>query len=128
MTHDGAKFNLAKPNLIGRIQFKHIKNCIMFMYKIGYFLIGLWVLFSWYVLEYQLFGGWLVSKKAATRLLWRPQTIKLIKWAQNLWSPFFKCHSLCTAPWFHDIISKETIPKHHDWCKISKCCDMIGAR
>lgn len=25
MTNDGAKFNLAKPNLIGRIQFKHKK-------------------------------------------------------------------------------------------------------
>ena len=28
MTRDGAKSNLAKWNLIGGIQFKHVKNCI----------------------------------------------------------------------------------------------------
>ena len=31
MTCDGAKSNVAKYNLIGRIQFKHLKNCLMFM-------------------------------------------------------------------------------------------------
>ena len=28
---DGAKSNVAKLNLIDRIQFKHVKNCLMFM-------------------------------------------------------------------------------------------------
>ena len=28
---DGAKSNVAKWNLIDRIQFKHVKNCLMFM-------------------------------------------------------------------------------------------------
>ena len=28
MTSDRAKFNLAKWNLIGGIQFKHVKNCL----------------------------------------------------------------------------------------------------
>ena len=31
MACDGAKFNVAKWNLIGRIQFKHVKNCLMLM-------------------------------------------------------------------------------------------------
>ena len=31
MTCDGAKSNVAKQNLIGRIQFKLLKNCLMFM-------------------------------------------------------------------------------------------------
>ena len=31
MTRDGAKSNMAKWNLIGRTQFKHVKNCLMFM-------------------------------------------------------------------------------------------------
>ena len=31
MTLDRAKFNVAKWNLIGGIQFKHVKNCLMFM-------------------------------------------------------------------------------------------------
>ena len=31
MTLDRAKFNVAKWNLIGEIQFKHVKNCLMFM-------------------------------------------------------------------------------------------------
>ena len=30
MTHGGAKSNVAKWNLIGGIQFKHVKNCLMF--------------------------------------------------------------------------------------------------
>ena len=38
------------------------------------------------------------------------------------------CHSLCTAPCFHDTICKKTITKRCDWCKISKCYDMTGAR
>ena len=32
MTRDGAKSNLAKWNLIDAIQFKHVKNCLMFMW------------------------------------------------------------------------------------------------
>ena len=28
---DGVKSNVAKWNLIGRIQFKHMKHCLMFM-------------------------------------------------------------------------------------------------
>ena len=48
----------------------------------------------------------------------------LIKWAKiSVW-----CHSLCTAPCFHDTICKKTITKRCDWCKISKCYDMTGAR
>ena len=31
LTHDRAKFDAAKWNLIGEIQFKHVKNCLMFM-------------------------------------------------------------------------------------------------
>ena len=31
MRGDGAKSNLAKWNLIGGIQFRHMKNCLMFM-------------------------------------------------------------------------------------------------
>ena len=31
MTRDGVKSNLAKWKLIGGIQFKHVKNCVMFM-------------------------------------------------------------------------------------------------
>ena len=31
MTRDGAKSNMAKWNLIGRTQFKHVKNCLLFM-------------------------------------------------------------------------------------------------
>ena len=31
MKRDGAKSNLAKWNLIGGIQFKQVKNCLMFM-------------------------------------------------------------------------------------------------
>ena len=32
MTCDGAKSNLAKWNLIGATPFKHLKNCLMFMW------------------------------------------------------------------------------------------------
>ena len=32
MACDGAKSNLAKWNLIGAIPFKHLKNCLMFMW------------------------------------------------------------------------------------------------
>ena len=31
VTRDGAKFNVAKWNLIDGIQFEHVKNCLMFM-------------------------------------------------------------------------------------------------
>ena len=31
MTRDRAKCNVAKWNLIGEIQFKDVKNCLMFM-------------------------------------------------------------------------------------------------
>ncbi|CAH3114907.1 unnamed protein product [Pocillopora meandrina] len=31
----------------------------------------------------------------------------------------------CRLPLIHDIIYKKTIPKGCDWCKISKCYDMI---
>ena len=31
MTCNGEKSNLAKWNLIGGIQFKHVKNCLMLM-------------------------------------------------------------------------------------------------
>ena len=31
MTRDRAKSNVAKWNLMGGIQFKHVKNCLMFM-------------------------------------------------------------------------------------------------
>ena len=32
MAFDGAKSNLATWNLIGAIPFKHLKNCLMFMW------------------------------------------------------------------------------------------------
>ena len=35
---------------------------------------------------------------------------------------------LCVQPPFHDTICKKTITKRCDWCKISKCYDMTGAR
>ena len=31
MPYDGGKSYVVKWNLIGRIQFKHVKNCLMFM-------------------------------------------------------------------------------------------------
>ena len=31
MTHDRGKSNVAKLNLTGGIQFKHVKNCLMFL-------------------------------------------------------------------------------------------------
>ena len=31
MTRDRAKSNVAKWNLMGGMQFKHVKNCLMFM-------------------------------------------------------------------------------------------------
>ena len=57
MTRDGAKFNLAKLNLIGRIQFKHKKLHNVHVVQDWCFLIGFRVLFSWYMMEYQLFGS-----------------------------------------------------------------------
>ena len=41
---------------------------------------------------------------------------------------FGGCHSLCVAPFLHEIISKKAIPQRCNWYKISKCCDMIGPR
>ena len=32
MTHNGEKSYLAKLNLIDGIQFRHVKNCLMFMW------------------------------------------------------------------------------------------------
>ena len=40
MTHDRAKSKGAKWNLIGGVQFKHMKNCIACSAMIGYVLIG----------------------------------------------------------------------------------------
>ena len=31
MTHDRGKSNVAKLNFTGGIQFKHVKNCLMFL-------------------------------------------------------------------------------------------------
>ena len=61
---DGAKSNVAKWNLIDRIQFKHVKNCL-----IGYVLIGLWTLFSWYGMQCKLFGACVVRKRAEEHVL-----------------------------------------------------------
>ena len=33
MTGDGAKSNMAKWNLFSGIQFKHVKNCLLFIYN-----------------------------------------------------------------------------------------------
>ena len=87
-------------------------------------------------MEYKLFGVWVVSKGAEKTFfnlvmiqmmrtfhipidlnlideaLAKATTMALIKW----------------APWLHDIIYKKTILNRCDWCKISKCCDMIDAR
>ena len=41
---------------------------------------------------------------------------------------FGGCHSLCVAPFLHEIISKKAILQRCNWYKISKCCDMIGPR
>ena len=38
---DGAKSNVAKWNLISRIQFKRVKNCLMFMHCND------WICFDW---------------------------------------------------------------------------------
>ena len=37
---------------------------------------------------------------------------------------FSGCHSLCMAPFLHEIISKKAILQPCNWYKISKCCDM----
>ena len=54
----GAKSNVAKWNLISRIQFKHVKKIALSSCRavIGYIQIGLWTLFSQYVMECKLFG------------------------------------------------------------------------
>ena len=47
MTRDEARSNLLKWNLIGGIQFKHMKNCFCpCSVVIGYVPIDLWTLFS----------------------------------------------------------------------------------
>ena len=44
---------------------------------------------------------------------------------------FGRCHSLCVAPFLHEIIGKKAIPQRCNWYKISKCLvisNMIGPR
>ena len=43
MACDGAKSNVAKWNLIGRIQFRHVKNSLLFMYVMECKLLGVCV-------------------------------------------------------------------------------------
>ena len=122
MTRDGAKSNLAKCNLIGGIQFTHVKNCPMFILCNDWVCSDwTWTLFLWYVMECKLFGGWVVSKGTektrfklkilqkgwmrtfrpqSMRLSRRPQTIIVIKLAQNLWLMSLFVHSLL-IPWHH---------------------------
>ena len=38
---------------------------------------------------------------------------------------FGRCHSLCVAPFLHEIIGKKAVPQRCNWYKISKCCDMM---
>ena len=54
-TRDGLKQTVAKWNMIGRIQFKRVKNCLMFM-KCNDLVCFDWTLFSWYVLKYEMGG------------------------------------------------------------------------
>ena len=57
-------------NLIGGIQFKHIKNCPIFV-KCNDWLCsnGIWTLFLWYVMERELLGVFVARKGAVkTRL------------------------------------------------------------
>ena len=56
MKSDGAKSNLAKWNFTGGIQFKHVKNYLMFMCNDWVCSDWTMTLFSWYVIEYKLFG------------------------------------------------------------------------
>ena len=110
---------------------------------IGYVVIGLWMMFSQYVMEFKLFGVCIVRKGAEkTRFIWKNYTIKIN--ANLSYSEKSRPHSLerhnhktfqmssrflvnVAAPWFHDIIYMKTIPKRCDWCMICKRCDMIGA-
>lgn len=54
-TRDGSKRAVAKWNMIGRIQFKCVKNCFMFM-KCNDWVYSDWTLLSWYVLKYEMGG------------------------------------------------------------------------
>ena len=83
---------------------------------IGYVLIGLWTLVSWYVMEYQLFGVCVVSK-GAEKTRFNFHMIKKVK-----------CEPLCTTPDSMTSFVRRKTPKRNDWCKLSNCCDMIGAR
>ena len=62
------------------------------------------------------------SRPQSTRFSRRPQTITHFKWTQNFWLILFFMYSP------HDIICEKKIQKRCDWCKISKFCEMIGAR
>ena len=99
------------------------------------------VFFSCYVMQCKLFGVWVMSKGAKKvkepkntffnlvmiqmmRTFHNPMDLNLIDEA------LAKATTMALikwAPWLHDIY-KKTILNCCDWCKISKCCDMIGAR
>ena len=56
--------------MIGGIHFKHVKIALCSRRAmIGYVLIELWTFFSWYVMEYKLFGVWGVSKGVEKQVL-----------------------------------------------------------
>ena len=57
-------------NLIGGIQFKHVKNCPIFVKCYDWVCSnGLWTLFLWYVMERELLGVFVVREGAVnTRL------------------------------------------------------------
>ena len=57
-------------NLVDGIQFKHVKNCLMFTQCNDWvYSNGLWTLFLWYVMERELLGVFVARKGAVkTRL------------------------------------------------------------
>ena len=61
---DEGKSIKAKWNLIGRVQFKHMKNCLKLTCSamIGYVLIRLWMFFSKYAITCKFFGVCIVRK------------------------------------------------------------------
>ena len=96
---------------------------------LGMFLIGLWTLVSWYVMEYQLFGVCVVSK-GAEKTHFNFHMIKKVK-----------CEPLCTTPdsmtsfvrrkntqtqWlvqafqllWYDWCEIRTLMRQSDWCEI----------
>ena len=100
-----------------------------FSAMIGYVLIGLWTLVSWYVMEYQLFGVCVVSK-GAEKTRFNFHMIKKVK-----------CEPLCTTPdsmtsfvrrkntqtqWlvqafqllWYDWCEIRTLMQQSDWCEI----------